>query len=527
MRIFFIFLSLKLASSIIVLPFSITGERNFDTISDNNGQLHETNYSIDDFFYDYIHRDLFTNINIGTPPQKTTGIISPSDHYFSLDNDTCKKKSLDTIQSYSVVSKGCYEILKSSSAKNVSNISNANNNYFGNDKNEEVINEIFSFYNTTYLKFQPKSLVGKEKYDPSDTTISLNTNITMEEYTNDKICATIGVGFPYKNIFPDLPNLIIDLKKANIIQDYSWTFKYLDSNEGQMIIGDLPHNYEKQKEKYNISNYYQILSNSLDDHFSFPWSLRFNLIYSVNANKNQVKELGKIIRCALSPNLGFFIGNSKYKEYLMENYFEDLIQKNICSVEKTKTTEYSRSNGYGFGTNGIYEIFVCNSTEFSNSKIDYRKLFPSLHFQYKEVDFDFHGYDLFKEINNKYYFFVIFPEDLNDETDNYQQIYLGIPFYQKYQLIFNYDSKTIGFYNGIEYAGYSDSEENEKTKSQSLFGKIYIRLILEVIGINIMVITAYVIGKKVNQERKKKAKELKDDNYDYFHENEEDNIINN
>ena len=42
-----------------------------------------------------------------------------------------------------------------------------------------------------------------------------------------------------------------------------------------------------------------------------------------------------------------------------------------------------------------------------------------------------------------------------------------------------------------------------------------------------MVITAYVIGKKVNQERKKKAKELKDDNYDYFHENEEDNIINN
>ena len=518
MNVFFLLLFLKLTSSIIVLPFALTGVRNFDRTSDYDDETPEIKYTIEEFFYDYIIRDIFTTINIGTPPQKTTTIISPFDHFFKLDNSTCKKKSLDTIENYSIVSKKRYEILKSTSAKNISNT----NNYIDDNENGEIINENFSFYNTTYLKFQPMSLDYEDPSVPTDTTISLNTNIIIEEYTYDKICASVGMGLPYKNIFPDLPNLIIDLKKANIIQDYCWTFKYLDSNEGQMIIGDLPHNYEKSKLKYNISNYFLILSDSPGD-YSFPWSIRFNSIFSVNANNTNTTELEKIIRCTLLPNLGFFIGNSKYKEYLMENYFGNLIQNNICSVEKTKTTEYSRSNGYAFGTNGSYEIFVCNATEFSNSKIDYRKSFPSLHFKFKEFDFYFHGYDLFKEINKKYYFFVVFPE--KNEIYEYQPIYLGIPFYQKYQLVFNYDSKSIGFYNGLEYNG--GNENNKKTKNGSFFGKLYVRIILEIIGIIILVIIGYLIGKKVNQVRKKRANELKDENYDYFPENGENNLINN
>jgi len=56
--------------------------------------------------------------------------------------------------------------------------------------------------------------------------------------------------------------------------------------------------------------------------------------------------------------------------------------------------------------------------------------------------------DLFIEINNKFYFLVAFPE--NEDNIYYIQCFLGLPFYLKYRLTFNFDLKTIGFYRGSQ-----------------------------------------------------------------------------
>ena len=84
--------------------------------------------------------------------------------------------------------------------------------------------------------------------------------------------------------------------------------------------------------------------------------------------------------------------------------------------------------------------------------------------------FNLNDDDLFMEINNKYYFLVAFPENKNETF--YIRCFLGLPFYQKYRLVFNFDSKTIGFYNQYMDINQGDEEdynginENYKNKNE-------------------------------------------------------------
>ena len=102
---------------------------------------------------------------------------------------------------------------------------------------------------------------------------------------------------------------------------------------------------------------------------------------------------------------------------------------------------------------------------------------------------------------------------------------MGLPFNKDYQFIFNYDKKTLGFY---AYRSEYEPEEIKKDKSieigdirinTNLKGYSTKRIIIEIIICVILIILAFIIGKKLNNTRKKKANELKDDNYEYFSSN--------
>ena len=117
---------------------------------------------------------------------------------------------------------------------------------------------------------------------------------------------------------------------------------------------------------------------------------------------------------------------------------------------------------------------------------------------------------------------VIFPENYYRVEHSFW--YLGLPFYKAYQLVFNYDSKTIGLYvsknminvinennNDNKTEINNDMEKNfEKSNKTSI-----IRIILEILFGICLIIVAYFIGKKINEQRKKRANELEDD-YDYY-----------
>ena len=73
-----------------------------------------------------------------------------------------------------------------------------------------------------------------------------------------------------------------------------------------------------------------------------------------------------------------------------------------------------------------------------------------------------HFYYLFFEFKERYYFLVIFQEE-KYSNNNW---YLGLPFIKRYQFIFNYDSKTIGFYNeNIKEKNKTNDETNEDGNS--------------------------------------------------------------
>ena len=79
----------------IVLPFRISGYKNKE----------KGKYNVTDYINEYLNVDIFTTVEIGSPPQKVTTLISQEDKIFSLSSDVCEKNTLEYIADNSIVSK--------------------------------------------------------------------------------------------------------------------------------------------------------------------------------------------------------------------------------------------------------------------------------------------------------------------------------------------------------------------------------------------------------------------------------------
>lgn len=494
------------AKCLIVFPFKI----NNYIPKDNN------KYNITDLINEYLISNLYTTIQIGNHPQKVTSIITEEQNSFTLSSEICENKIINTVSDLSIVSKKGLD-LKLLNTYNEELYNCKFQNYEDENKNIGIIYLNISIYNTTYLSSQP--LDGLDKRGKRDSTIEVK-NITMaiKDYEkNKKLCGRIGIGSPQRLTggvlkLRYIPSFINILKKEKIIDNYSFTFKFYYRDEGRLILGALPHEYEYHKNYYDEEKFRAIKSfdpNNVD----YPWSIRFDSIY-FNDSKNETKYIQKQLKSFLSPNLGFIIGEETYKILILENYFQPLIDKKICFLEKTKLTNFTRGH-YLFGTNGIFDVFHCNS-----SVTIFGRNFPKLIFEYKEQNllFTLTSNDLFTVIDERYYFNVIFPENYYNVKHSFW--YLGIPFYRAYQPVFNYDSKTIGFYVSKNMNTKIDknnstikdliNNEEETGKNRSIK-----RTLLEIFFGICLVIIAYFIGKKINEQRKKRANELADD-YEYY-----------
>ena len=115
--------------------------------------------------------------------------------------------------------------------------------------------------------------------------------------------------------------------------------------------------------------------------------------------------------------------------------------------------------------------------------------------------------------------------------------HLGEPFYNKYTFSINVDAKTIGFYlnkeinnkegnnskNNSKINSTDDDDVNTNNTNNKSMNKT-LKYTLEIIVLIIIALLAYYIGVTVSQKRKKRANELKDENYEYMPE--ENKIIN-
>ena len=135
-------------------------------------------------------------------------------------------------------------------------------------------------------------------------------------------------------------------------------------------------------------------------------------------------------------------------------------------------------------------------------------IFVSKNFEY---NFELTYADLFTKINNKYYFLVIFKEKSEKNTWIF-----GQPFYKKYQFTINLDQNWVGFYNPNKEKIIPQKQESS-TSGMSKTSKVLLIVGLVILFIGISV-GMFFLGRKLKNDRKRRANELTDDNYEYSHD---------
>jgi hypothetical protein len=111
----------------------------------------------------------------------------------------------------------------------------------------EFYSEFFWYYNETLIESNENNIQKTEIFLIMDNS---------RKIMNSPKCLSIGLNEPFKVYSnPSPPHFIDDLRTKNKIETQDWTIKFNEQNKGQLIIGDLPHNYEKDTFKYSENNY--------------------------------------------------------------------------------------------------------------------------------------------------------------------------------------------------------------------------------------------------------------------------------
>ena len=374
---------------------------------------------------------------------------------------------------------------------------------------------------------------------------------TINNKEND--LGNIGLSIPrigQNNVYPFFDSL----KKAELINSYTFTLKYLNSISimdslfnyeklrkpiGQFIIGDEPHNYESDKNFYNESEYIKV--NALYDFDGFHWDFYFDSIYYQLKNNTKVEISGNRLS-EINPDIGFIISTSIYFNEIKQQFFNKY--KGIC---KEKTMVVNRYTTY----------IECDKSD--NFTIE---SFPNLYFEHKglETIFNLTYEDLFilDKTTNKYIFLILNSRLADDWI-------LGTVFLRKYQLTFNVDSKTIGYYKSMNTYKRDDidididddsndkadkkekekekekekdngkEEEDEKEKNNESDNKngfgtwtyIILGILLLIFCIIFLFIGMLIQNKFMKNRRKKRFNELEDENNNFYDEEKNNNLIDN
>ena len=382
-----------------------------------------TNYKEGTNYFDYLEKnDIFTILEIGTPIQKIPVFFDFESYPFYISN---------------LLLNGTYNENKSSTFK-----------YKGSKKETQFYGEIIS---------QGYEVMDKIKlYDVKEKNIEINnfsyilpTKLSNNKNINFKT-SIIGLKI-IESIYLQKNGFIHQLKQNEMIDSYSWTIKYLNENEGEIIIGGYPHEYDKNYDEKYFKNTKAEIRYSV-----ICWDLLFDSIISNNIEiENRHVEL--------DINFGLVRGVSFYQKIIEEKFFN----------MKKKCNKLNNTN---------YVFYTCDSKEKISD-------FPILQLNHKELNYTFElNYnDLFILKDNIYYCLIIF--DFNNKLVNWK---MGKPFFKKYQLSFESDRKLIVFYNG-------------KNKINILW-IIVICLILIIIILILLMIRKYL-----QMPRKIRANELNED----------------
>ena len=414
---------LSINCNIIVIPFSIK-----DIPKKQNQQY------------------IYTSIEIGEPPKKIDSIINFSNSFFYFSNEP----SINLTNSYN-----------SSNSNTFNVISNINISSIPTDI-KNLISEQFYFCIDI-------NCVNKKKYILSPI---LFPNININEKIFPKI--DLQINSANKSF-----NFIHILKSKKIIDNYYWTIKFHNFSNGEIIIGDLPHNYEKNNNIFKEKNLKFI--NTYSQQNKIFWGIQFTAIKFGEITMTDIM-IGKII-----PNILEIFGSYEYLTKIEELFFEKYKENFVCK------RIFDEVNG-----EDVFR-FTCDKNLFNKNDIN---LFPNLTLINVELNYSFvfTGEELFMEKNDKINFMIVTKIGRTEyEWD------LGRIFLYKYQFVMDNDNNLIGIYKESE-------EEEEELPKQNNYILIIVILII-VLGFIFLAlgIILALIKKNLCKNRKKRLSELDED----------------
>ena len=485
--IIIIILSFTKISSFVALKFYGT---NLKLILEDVKINRNSSLYLQDFLQRTLFNELYTSLYIGTPKQNIIMKIDTNGKILSMDNTICDDYYTNN---YRFINKdftektNSFNYTKSDTFTKISNFSELKIYFSPNICGRDKI--IIKNYNVSLI-------YTNNKYDKEFSEINadfLNFYIYNNDIISEKLCGKIGLSSYSKNENMNIFNTFMaPLKQEKIIESYYWHFKYESSNEGYLIFG-LPHEYDNIN--YKINELHEIYS--FNYNFDIFWTINLNEIYfNDNAEKIIVTQNNNIDKGFFDFSSHFIIGTERYEKYIELYFFSGYYNDNICKSENIIV--------YGMS----YNMITCDGKEF----VKFLRKFPNLYFYNKDFNYTFEltFKNLFFRYDDIYYFLIIFQKSFL--TSNFW--YFGIPFLKKYQMTFNTDTKSVGFYFISDYI----KKENDN-KDGNLFSslKTYftLRTFLEIIIGVILIILGIFVGKKIYLKRKLMANELKDDDYDY------------
>ena len=450
-KILIIFINMPyIFSSFIVLPFNTYQNHQEDSNKELNISL---------FFENYYSNIIYTQIEIGSPKKLVPTIITSNSHGllvgYLCNNIFDMKESLYDNKSTTFYRESNEIII----------YPQYNGGYFAKDS--------FTFSMDFETNSNNKITINNISFIciPKESSI----NIINKKYKNNNVCGIMGLSLKYVNYCEEQRNIITNLNKLDIIHNYAYSIYYKNNNEGFIIIGEEPHNAIPNIFNENNLRKVNALSEGYD---SMEWKTEFTQIY-IYDNEMKIKITDtKMAKFAIEIN--YIVGTNNYRKIIEKYFFEKYLDQNICYYEKIKKQRYS--------------VLICNN----EPNFDVNS-FPSIFFFHKifNYTFEFSKDDLFLKKNNKYIFLVFF----SDYDIKY--FVLGKIFLKNNLLIFNQDTKTIGFYNPL-------LEEKKIIDNNNL--------ILKIIGIMMIIICCLIgfyLSKKIyEQTRKRRINEI-NEQYEY------------
>ena len=288
--------------------------------------------------------------------------------------------------------------------------------------------------------------------------------------------AACEIGLQSRHSFSKYQSIMHVLKSKQIINNYIWTMKFNSLNNGVIIIGAAPHEYDSVR--YNASELKYV--NTFSDSDKLYWCLYFK--YDPASNYT----LSQNIKVRISPKILGVVATYYYLSAVEELYFKKYYEKKVC---EKKIVSFGNSN---------YFKIICSKEDFTSRDIDQ---FPSLNLHNIAFNYSFvlNGKELFTEEDDKIEFQILI-EIASSKTE----WKLGRIFLLKYQIVFDDDNSLIGFYK-------PNIKENNNIGEE--IGIIILKVFMLCLAIIVFLFLAFLFYKKISllTKRKKMANELEDD----------------